>query len=94
MPIFDCRGGAESPAELGTPGAPGPPGPAMWVPCEDDWAFLVVILAILLTRRLLSRGSWLLLRQLSTARWMRPRFPRRQGFSCANAQPTVLHSVS
>ena len=57
MPMFGCRGGAANPAELGTPGAPGPPGPAMWLPCEADWAFLVVIFAILRTRRLLSQGS-------------------------------------
>jgi hypothetical protein len=36
MLIFDGRGGAANPAELGTPGAPGPPGPAMWLPCDDD----------------------------------------------------------
>jgi hypothetical protein len=68
MPMLGCRDGAANPAELGTPGAPGPPGPAMWLPWGADCAFLVVILAILLTRRLLNRGSWLLFRQLSTAR--------------------------
>jgi hypothetical protein len=69
MPMFDGRGGADNPAELGTPGPPGAPGPPMCcVPCEVDCAFLVVIFAILRTRRLLSRGSWLLFRQLSTAR--------------------------
>lgn len=86
------RGGAVKPAEFGTPGGAGPPGPAIWFVAWT--AFLLVILAILRTRRLLSRGSELLLRQLSTARWMRPRFPLKQGFSCASAQPTVLHSVS
>ena len=65
MPMFDGRGGAVNPAELGTPGAPGP---AMCVPWLVFCAFLVVIFAILRTRRLLKRGSWLLFRQLSTAR--------------------------
>lgn len=92
--MLDWRGGAAKAAELGTPGAPGPPGPAMWAPCVLDCAFRVVIFAIRLTRRLLKRGSWLLFRQLSTARWISPRLPLKQGFSCANAQPTVLHSVS
>lgn len=68
MPIFDGRGGPDSPAELGTPGVPGPPGPDMWLPCDDACDFLVVIFAILRTRRLLRRGSWLLFLQLSTAR--------------------------
>lgn len=92
MAILGCRGGI--PAELGTPGAPGPPGPAMWLPCGGWTAFLVFIFACLRTRRLLSRGSELLLRQLSTARWIKPRLPLRHGFNWASAQPTVLHSVS
>jgi len=46
------------------------------------------------TRRLRSFGSELLLRQLSTARWIRPRFSRRLGLRSAKAQPTVLHSLS
>lgn len=57
-------------------------------------ALRVPIFAMRRTRRLRRRGSWLLLRQLSTARWMRPRLPRRGGFNWARAQPTVLHSLS
>lgn len=53
-----------------------------------------VTLACRRTRLLRSRGSWLLFLQLSTARWMSPRLPRRAGFSSAKAHPTVLHSVS
>ena len=73
----------------------GPVGPAM---CGVWPAFCtalrLLILAILRTRLLRSRGSWLLFLQLSTALWIRPRFPRRHGFNSASAQPTVLHSVS
>ena len=93
MPIVGCLGGARP--EGGIPAGPGPGGgPAMCGPGAADMDFLLLIFAILLTRLLLNRGSELLFLQLSTARWMRPRFPRRHGFRCAKAQPTVLHSVS
>lgn len=86
------------PIDPGPPGIPaGPPGPAgppaIW-PAGIGFVFRVVILAMRRTRLLRRRGSLLLLRQLSTARWIRPRLPRSGVFSCASAQPTVLHSVS
>lgn len=57
-------------------------------------ALRFLIFAILRTRRLRRRVSELLLRQLSTARWISPLLPRRLVFNCASAQPSWLHSVS
>lgn len=76
----------------------GPPGPAIWGCCCCGVALCsdlrVLIFAMRRTLLLRSRGSWLLFLQLSTARWINPRLPRRHGLSSASAQPTVLHSVS
>ena len=91
--MVGCRGGAAMP-EGGIPAGLGPGGPAMCGPGPVDMDFLLLIFAILLTRLLLRRGSELLLRQLSTARCIRPRLPLKHGLRCASAQPTVLHSVS
>ena len=78
----------------GIPAEPGTPVPVIWLVCWEATFDLLLSLACLRTRRLRNLGSWLLFRQLSTARWIKPRFERRQGFNSARAQPTALHSVS
>lgn len=75
---------------LGVMGLPA----AIWLAGCADTVCRRFTLAIRLTRRLRSRGSWLLFLQLSTARWIRPRLPRNETLSSASAQPTALHSVS
>lgn len=94
MDIGPTLGRALGGARVAGPGAPGVIGlpPVIWL---DGWTVCRrLTLDIRLTRRLRSRGSWLLFLQLSTARWIKPRFPRSDTFSSANAQPTALHSVS
>jgi hypothetical protein len=88
-PIRDCL-----PLPGGKPCGGSTGGPCGWLAALGIVVFLVCILACRRTRRLLSRGSWLLFLQLSTARWIKPRFSLRLGLSCANAHPTALHSLS
>lgn len=91
--------GGVGPGPIGL-GAGIPVGPPWFAICAGGGCdelgvdFLLFILAMRRTLRLRSRGSWLLLRQLSTALWIRPRFPRNEAFNCAKAHPTLLQSVS